>query len=53
MAEALTTAELREGIRCIAAKIEACADELNRLDGDLDLEAVFADDLDEQGGESS
>lgn len=35
MSEGLTTAALREGIQRIAAKMEACADELNRLDGAL------------------
>lgn len=35
MAEGLTTAALSEGIRRIAAKMEACADELNTLDGSL------------------
>ena len=35
MSDGLTTAVLREGIGRIAAKIESCADELNRLDGSL------------------
>jgi len=35
MDEGLTTAALREGLRLIADKIEACSDELNRLDGQL------------------
>lgn len=35
MSDGLTTAALREGIKRIGTKIEACADELNRLDGSL------------------
>jgi dihydroxyacetone kinase-like protein len=33
MSEGLTTAALREGMSRIAAEMEACSDELNRLDG--------------------